>query len=250
MFGMTAPLVAFAVPLLDTTVSVLRRFLKNRPIFVADRGHIHHRLLERGLTPRRAALLLYAVAAVASAFSLLVQVAHRDFAALVLLVFCIVAGLAIRELGFVELDVAGEFLFRGGFRRLIQSHVALCGVRERFAAAANPADCWTVLRDAARAFGFVRVRLVLEGATFEERFRDSTPESCWTLQIPLSRTDRVDFEHNLHYAGPAIIGPFIDVVSRQLLQKRLDKRAAAAAAAAAAVSLAPGTSPAGEGYAG
>jgi UDP-GlcNAc:undecaprenyl-phosphate GlcNAc-1-phosphate transferase len=220
MLGITAPLVALAVPLLDTTISILRRFLKNRPIFAADRGHIHHRLLDRGLTPRAAAYLLYAVAAVASVFALLVDAVQHGFAALVLLVFCGVAVLAIRQLRFVELDVAGELIFRGGFRRIIQSQVALRAVKDRLEAAGTPVQCWTVLREAARAFGFVQVRLALEGAVFEERFRDSTPESCWTVQIPLTGADRVDFEHNLHYAGPAIIGPFMDLVCRQLRDKR------------------------------
>ena len=52
LLGMTAPLMALFVPLLDVGLSVVRRFLRHQPIFDADRGHIHHRLLDRGLTPR------------------------------------------------------------------------------------------------------------------------------------------------------------------------------------------------------
>jgi UDP-GlcNAc:undecaprenyl-phosphate GlcNAc-1-phosphate transferase len=48
---MIVPLLAVSIPLLDVSLTILRRFLRNQPIFSADRGHIHHRLLERGLAP-------------------------------------------------------------------------------------------------------------------------------------------------------------------------------------------------------
>ncbi|QQR89106.1 MAG: undecaprenyl/decaprenyl-phosphate alpha-N-acetylglucosaminyl 1-phosphate transferase [Myxococcales bacterium] len=53
------PLVALGVPIMDTLLAMARRFLERRPIFSPDRGHIHHRLLELGLTHRRAVLILY-----------------------------------------------------------------------------------------------------------------------------------------------------------------------------------------------
>src|SRR6185436_13025698 len=43
VFGMIAPLMAMSVPILDATLAVARRFLRGRPIFGADRGHVHHR---------------------------------------------------------------------------------------------------------------------------------------------------------------------------------------------------------------
>ncbi len=38
------------VPLLDTGLAVIRRTLSGRGIMAADRGHVHHRLLDRGLS--------------------------------------------------------------------------------------------------------------------------------------------------------------------------------------------------------
>ncbi len=55
------PLVALGLPIFDTLFAIVRRFLKGQPMFSADRGHIHHRLLDLGITPRRAVLILYAV---------------------------------------------------------------------------------------------------------------------------------------------------------------------------------------------
>jgi UDP-GlcNAc:undecaprenyl-phosphate GlcNAc-1-phosphate transferase len=55
------PVVALGLPIFDTLFSMLRRFLERRPIFSPDQGHIHHRLLELGLTHRRAVVVLYGV---------------------------------------------------------------------------------------------------------------------------------------------------------------------------------------------
>ena len=46
---------------IDTLLAMVRRFLERRPLFSPDRGHIHHRLLDMGITHRRAVLIIYGV---------------------------------------------------------------------------------------------------------------------------------------------------------------------------------------------
>jgi UDP-GlcNAc:undecaprenyl-phosphate GlcNAc-1-phosphate transferase len=53
------PMLALAVPLLDTALSILRRIRSGQPIFNADRLHMHHRLLESEGSDRGAVLALY-----------------------------------------------------------------------------------------------------------------------------------------------------------------------------------------------
>ena len=55
------PLLALSVPLADTAFAVLRRLLRGQSPFRADRGHIHHRLLDLGLSQQQAVALLYAL---------------------------------------------------------------------------------------------------------------------------------------------------------------------------------------------
>ncbi len=57
--SLLVPIIALGLPLADTIFAMVRRFLARRPIFSADRGHIHHKLLDLGLTHRRAVLVLY-----------------------------------------------------------------------------------------------------------------------------------------------------------------------------------------------
>jgi UDP-GlcNAc:undecaprenyl-phosphate GlcNAc-1-phosphate transferase len=48
--SITAPAVLLSIPMLDTLLAIVRRKLTGQRIATADRGHIHHRLLERGLS--------------------------------------------------------------------------------------------------------------------------------------------------------------------------------------------------------
>ena len=57
------PVLAMGLPLLDTLLATVRRFVQGRSIFQPDSDHIHHRLLRMGLNTRKAVLLLYGLTA-------------------------------------------------------------------------------------------------------------------------------------------------------------------------------------------
>ncbi len=62
--ALTAPLFVLALPILDTALAILRRGLRGLPLFRADRSHIHHHLLDSGLSRRRVVLAAYAFTAI------------------------------------------------------------------------------------------------------------------------------------------------------------------------------------------
>lgn len=55
------PMSVFGLPLFDTAFAVVRRLLHGQSPFHADRGHIHHRLIDAGFGHRRSVMILYAV---------------------------------------------------------------------------------------------------------------------------------------------------------------------------------------------
>ena len=59
--ALVAPLFVLALPILDTSLAILRRGLRGLPIFRPDRKHIHHRLLDMGFSQRKVVLYCYAV---------------------------------------------------------------------------------------------------------------------------------------------------------------------------------------------
>ena len=65
------PLMAFALPVIDTGFAIARRFISGKPLFEGDREHIHHKLLELGWSQRRVAFVLYGVCALFGLLALL-----------------------------------------------------------------------------------------------------------------------------------------------------------------------------------
>lgn len=58
------PVVILGLPIFDTLFAIFRRILHHKSIMEADRGHLHHRLIDAGLTQKQAVLVLYAVTAI------------------------------------------------------------------------------------------------------------------------------------------------------------------------------------------
>jgi len=67
------PFLVFALPLVDTFFAFARRVLTGKSPFSADRGHMHHRLIDRGFDQRHAVLMLYAVSGVSGVAAILIS---------------------------------------------------------------------------------------------------------------------------------------------------------------------------------
>ena len=66
-------LLVLGVPIIDTFYIIVRRLSRGRSPFSADRGHIHHRLLDLGLSHTQTVLLIYAICAGLGALSLVLS---------------------------------------------------------------------------------------------------------------------------------------------------------------------------------
>jgi len=64
------PLIILGVPILDTLFAIVRRAVRRQGVASADKGHLHHRLMEMGHGQRRSVLILWAWTALLSAFVL------------------------------------------------------------------------------------------------------------------------------------------------------------------------------------
>ena len=96
------PIVSFGLPILETVLSVLRRLISGRPVFTADREHIHHKLLQHGLTHRQVVILLYGVSAIFAMLSLFLLWPSGSSLGLVLAVLGIGIWIGVQHLGYLE----------------------------------------------------------------------------------------------------------------------------------------------------
>ena len=84
-------LLVLGVPIIDTFYIIVRRVSRGRSPFSADRGHIHHRLLDLGLSHTQTVLLIYAICIGLGALSLVLSGSGQLYAFLgALLVFGLV----------------------------------------------------------------------------------------------------------------------------------------------------------------
>ncbi len=72
--SLLVPVLALGVPIFDTLFAMARRVLERRSLFSPDRGHIHHRLVDMGITRGRAVLIIYAFCGVFTAVAIGVSV--------------------------------------------------------------------------------------------------------------------------------------------------------------------------------
>ncbi len=85
------PLLAIAVPLLDTVFAIIRRVLRGQSPFHPDRGHFHHRLMDMGLNQKQAVAILYSISAVLGLAAVLITTSGAVKALIFLLGFCLCA---------------------------------------------------------------------------------------------------------------------------------------------------------------
>jgi UDP-GlcNAc:undecaprenyl-phosphate GlcNAc-1-phosphate transferase len=220
LFGMTAPLLALAIPILDTGISILRRFLRGQPIFGADRDHIHHRLLKRGLSPKGVALVLYAIAAFGACLSLLQSVLGNQMGGAVILVFCAATWIGVSHLGYVEFDAARRMLLAGNFRQALDVQLRLRTLEEQLSSCKSFEECWITIIEASREFDFVEVSLGVPGAHFQNRLRETIHDDIWALQVQLPQNSYLRLTR-VHESAVLVTGvaPFIDSVHRAMVAK-------------------------------
>ena len=117
-FAILVPMVALGLPIMDTLLSMVRRLMGSflhpagaaprksgrlRSMFIPDRGHIHHQLLARGLSQRRAVLMLYMVSCCLGAGAFAITIANNAEATFVLLLVGIALVVGVRQLQYQEM---------------------------------------------------------------------------------------------------------------------------------------------------
>ena len=87
------PVLALGLPLFDTSVAIVRRLKNGKSPFHADRGHLHHRLIDRGLDQKQAVSVLYSLSLFGGCVAVILS---SGFNAISLVGFVCILGLLLR----------------------------------------------------------------------------------------------------------------------------------------------------------
>ncbi len=61
LLALSVSVLCIGLPIFDTIFAMLRRMAKHQPIMQADRGHLHHRLIDHGCSQKQAVLIMYGI---------------------------------------------------------------------------------------------------------------------------------------------------------------------------------------------
>lgn len=87
ILALVVSMLCLGLPIFDTIFAMVRRFAKHQPIMQADRGHLHHHLIDRGFTQKQAVMILYIISALCGVFAILIAV--KDAKVVVVIVFMV-----------------------------------------------------------------------------------------------------------------------------------------------------------------
>jgi len=216
--GLTAPLLVLAVPILDVALSIVRRALRGRPIFSADRAHIHHKLLALGLAPRDVSLVIYGICGIGSAAALLLTVCHDHYRAFVIVIVILSAWLGLQRLGYTEFSAAGRILFGGVFRNALSAQLALEQFDQEVRGQMSYKQCWESLCDACPKFGFSGAILDLGDGLYRWGIN-----AGWQVRIDFPGRGHISLwrEAGVNGSGASAV-LFVDSVTRILQEKLAD----------------------------
>jgi UDP-GlcNAc:undecaprenyl-phosphate GlcNAc-1-phosphate transferase len=149
------PVVSFGLPILDTLMAVLRRFLNRRPLFRPDGEHIHHKLLQRGLSHRQAVVVLYAVSACFALASLPLLSPQSGTIAVVLAIVGLGIFFGLQHLGYDEVDELARVARRTWEQKsIISNNLAIRRAKDELGRAKSVEEICEVLKAAFRENDF------------------------------------------------------------------------------------------------
>jgi hypothetical protein len=108
------PILAFGLPVVDTSITLARRLISRKPLFLGDSEHIHHMLLARGWSQRHVVLVLYAVCAAFGLIAAIFTKTSSPITGLVLFVMTVAVIIAVGHLRYHEVDE-----IRAGVKRTV-----------------------------------------------------------------------------------------------------------------------------------
>lgn len=112
--AIVVPILAFGFPVVDTTMTMGRRLLSRKPVFQGDNEHIHHMLLARGWSQRRAALVLYGVCLLFGLLALIFPATGSKLPGFMMFVISVAVIIAVGHLRYHEVDE-----LRAGVKRTV-----------------------------------------------------------------------------------------------------------------------------------
>ncbi|MED1862448.1 UDP-GlcNAc:undecaprenyl-phosphate GlcNAc-1-phosphate transferase [Fictibacillus halophilus] len=106
LFSLVVPIIILGVPISDTLFAIIRRFLNKKPLSAPDKSHLHHCLLNSGMSHRQTVLVIYAMSALFGLAAILFNLTTLWGSLLILSVLLLITQFIAERIGLVGKDHA------------------------------------------------------------------------------------------------------------------------------------------------
>jgi UDP-GlcNAc:undecaprenyl-phosphate GlcNAc-1-phosphate transferase len=190
--AIVVPILAFGVPVVDTAMTMGRRMLSRKPVFEGDNEHIHHMLLARGFSQRRAALVLYGACALFGLVALIFPATGSKLTGFMLFVISVAVIIAVGHLRYHEVDElrAGVKRTVGDRRLRVANNIRVRRAALAMSKASELDEMFEAMRDLLE-FGEFSFASVEVGPAGRRRVYWSWPDANepsgvdWSIRLPL-----------------------------------------------------------------
>jgi hypothetical protein len=190
------PIFALSYPLLDTGISMARRWLRGHPLSRADGRHIHHQLRMLGLSPRKALAVIYIETIAVAGLGLSVTFAPAAMTVAIaaagggVLLFIFAYG--VRWLQYHEFLEAGTLLATAGGRARdsIRDSISARDISRVISTAGTTMHVNAILEDAADLFRFAHMQVGPSQACIPAHLlADRAVPRVWKVEYPILTAD-------------------------------------------------------------
>jgi UDP-GlcNAc:undecaprenyl-phosphate GlcNAc-1-phosphate transferase len=198
--ALAAPLATLTIPILDTTAAIVRRKLTGRSLYTSDRGHLHHCLLDRGLSIP-SVLFLVSFFCLFCVLGALGSVALRNELIAVVTAAAVVGILVgVRLFGYAEFLLARDRLLATASSFLqIRANGQTHATEVRLQGSVQWKEIWSRFTACAGEFNLQTIRLDLNAPFIHEGYHarwhrpdeESETPNVWFTEIPLMARGQV-----------------------------------------------------------
>ncbi|MBZ4372982.1 MraY family glycosyltransferase [Corallococcus sp. AS-1-6] len=194
--ALLVPVMALGLPIMDTLLAMVRRSLLGRPMFSADKEHIHHRLMSRLLLSHRTTVLvLYALCTLFMVTALALHFANSLQSALLLSGVGVVIMVLMRKLGY--LDVRHMGAVHQTRHRNLELRSLIRSVTASVRAAGSFQELWSAVRPLAQGLNLSALELRLRrphedvnaGVVFESQHPDAGGSAALEVRLDVKEED-------------------------------------------------------------
>ncbi len=189
--AMLIPVIALGIPLMDTLWAPIRRFLAGKALFQPDKGHIHHLLLQRGNSHRRAVLWLYSLSILLGSAAVLLVYSQNETSALIFFSLGLGGIVMTRLLRLTDpVTMAWMSSWAGNIRKemdLSPAHRSLLHQQEEISQAQSLEALWEAVGKSLDLLECQQASLQLEGR--EQAYTWHTPQQVQPAEALLLHVD-------------------------------------------------------------